>query len=421
MRDGLVAAPAGRLATRSTSAPSSTRSAACPTSIVARPRSSSWARRRRSSARRDRPARGVGARRGAGAPPALVRQRRRGARRPARLGVRRRRPRADARRLPDRVEQDPPAHAAPPGWPPDDGASPRGVRGGARRRAPTTGRAWPTAGASSFEERLQAIARRGASRCACACSAAPQVGYQRMTRRWWAPVRARPQRARARRRAAVLRLLQHALALQPRHRAGARARGRARRPSSSAASHRGPPGGARALPRRAHRGLVGELPVLRGARLLRRRRPRAARASATRPRSRPASTHIRSQHRAARPRAGHPAGAARPRAAWTRGWARSTPSAWRRSEAVVVNIDYPLGLAAYNLLREVAVDSRRPARRLRARQGGDAQRRRRRRDDLVGHPRRALGHDVLARQRVHRRRHRARPACSARAWTTSAR
>ena len=26
------------------------------------------------------------------------------------------------------------------------------------------------------------------------------------------------------------------------------------------------------------------------------------------------------------------------------------------SEAVVVNIDYPLGLAAYNILREVAVD-----------------------------------------------------------------
>ena len=50
-----------------------------------------------------------------------------------------------------------------------------------------------------------------------------------------------------------------------------------------------------------------------------------------------------------------------------------------------------------------------PARRLRARQGGDAERRRRRRDDLLGHPRRALGLDVLARQRVLGRRHRALP------------
>ena len=76
------------------------------------------------------------------------------------------------------------------------------------------------------------------------------------------------------------------------------------------------------------------------------------------------------------------------------------PEALAHSEAVVVNIDYPLGLGAYNILREVAVSSAGAARRLRAGQGGDAERRRRRRDDLERRPRRALGLDLLARQRL---------------------
>ena len=50
-------------------------------------------------------------------------------------------------------------------------------------------------------------------------------------------------------------------------------------------------------------------------------------------------------------------------------WRSSTPErldprlgdvdaeALAESDAVIVNIDYPLGLAAYNILREVAVDS----------------------------------------------------------------
>ena len=80
-----------------------------------------------------------------------------------------------------------------------------------------------------------------------------------------------------------------------------------------------------------------------------------------------------------------------------------------RCPAVIVNIEYPLGLAAYNILREIAEDARHAARRLHPRQGGDAERRRRRRDDLERHPRRALGLDVLARQRVLGRRHRAVP------------
>ena len=102
----------------------------------------------------------LGRGRGAGAAAALVRQRRRGARGAARVGVRRRRPRPDARRLPDRVEQDPPAHAG------RRLAAARGRRRPrrARRRSaarPTTGRGWPTPGATRFEERMQAIAERG--------------------------------------------------------------------------------------------------------------------------------------------------------------------------------------------------------------------------------------------------------------------
>ena len=55
------------------------------------------------------------------------------------------------------------------------------------------------------------------------------------------------------------------------------------------------------------------------------------------------------------------------------------------------------------------------ARRVRARQGGDAERRRGRRDALDRRPRRALGLDLLARQRVQRGRHRAGPALRQRA------
>ena len=114
--------------------------------------------------------------------------------------------------------------------------------------------------------------------------------------------------------------------------------------------------GARALPRRPHRGLVGELPVLRRPRLLRCRRPRAA---AQAPRGRGRGRRRRTSAR-------------RPRCACRAQvipLARLDPARLdprlgsvdaerlARSEAVIVNIDYPLGLAAYNILREVAVDS----------------------------------------------------------------
>ena len=81
-----------------------------------------------------------------------------------------------------------------------------------------------------------------------------------------------------------------------------------------------------------------------------------------------------------------------------------------RSNAVVVNVEYPLGLAAYNILRELTVSTDVVRGVVRARQGGDPECRRRRRADLRRHPRRALGLDLLARQRVLVRRHRAVPA-----------
>ena len=125
-------------------------------------------------------------------------------------------------------------------------------------------------------------------------------------------------------------------------------------------------------------------------------------------------------HRAARLRAGHRARLARPALARPaarrprRGAARPLPGGDRQHRVP----------ARPRRVQHPARDhrgARHAARRLHPRQGGDAQRRRRRRDDLVGHPRRALGLDLLARQRVLRRRHRALPDVRLRAWTTSAR
>ena len=140
---------------------------------IVRARRSSWARRRRVfAARGHRAARGVGRRRGAGAPAALVRRRRRGAGRPARLGVRRRRPRADARRLPDRVEQDPPAHAAPPAGRRRDGPTPEACAAALGGAADDWARLRRRVGRRASRTHLQRDRRRAASRCACACSAA---------------------------------------------------------------------------------------------------------------------------------------------------------------------------------------------------------------------------------------------------------
>jgi uncharacterized protein DUF6909 len=74
------------------------------------------------------------------------------------------------------------------GWPPDGGATPEGCAvalGGAADDWARLASAW----GDGFEERLQTIADAGKS-MRIRMLGGTQVGYQRMTRRWWAPVRA---------------------------------------------------------------------------------------------------------------------------------------------------------------------------------------------------------------------------------------
>ena len=312
-------------ATRSTSAPSSTRSGACPrrivrTKIVVMGQEAALFRRA-----------GIGpleewdAVEAPGAPAALVRQRRRGARRPAGLGVGRRRPRADARRLPDRVEQDPPAHggrrlaagdgltaeacAAALGGAPDDWARLADALGRALRGAPAGDR-------RRGQVDARAHARRHPGRLPAHDAAL--VG------------------ARARR------------AQQAHGSATRRCTSSPPTPTRSPTSSPGWRASARSelvafVERGHHEDLQEELARFRDGRTdgawenflyfvardffdaggteLRRK-------SATRPRSRRASSTS-----ARRPRCGSPPRSSRWRAwtrrAWTRGWAASTPSAWR--------------------------------------------------------------------------------------------
>jgi hypothetical protein len=74
------------------------------------------------------------------------------------------------------------------GWPPDEGATPEGCAvalGGAADDWARLADAW----GETFEERLQTIADEGRS-MRIRMLGGTQVGYQRMTRRWWFPVRA---------------------------------------------------------------------------------------------------------------------------------------------------------------------------------------------------------------------------------------
>jgi len=74
------------------------------------------------------------------------------------------------------------------GWPPDEGATPEACAialGGAADDWARLADAW----GDGFEERLQAIADESRS-MRVRMLGGTQVGYQRMTRRWWAPVRA---------------------------------------------------------------------------------------------------------------------------------------------------------------------------------------------------------------------------------------
>ena len=294
------------------------------------------------------------------------------------------------------------------GWPPDERAHAGGVL---RRRSaarPTTGRACATPGATRFDERLRLIAerrmnaarahaRRHAGRLRAHDAALVAAGARQLAEQGLGDA---PD---------LLRQLQHPQPGEHRHRHRARARGRAGRVRRDAARGRHPARGAGGASARA-------APRARG------------RTSSTSSR---ASTSTRTGRRAAR-RGGAPrqeSGVAHlPSRTALRVPAQIIPlaklhperldprlgevdaEALAASDAVIVNIDYPLGVAAYNILREVAVSTRGAARRVRARQGGDAQRGRRRRDALERRPRRALGLDLLARQRVRSGRPDGRPA-----------
>ena len=139
------------------------------------------------------------------------------ARRAARQRVRRRRPGADARRLPDRVEQDPraparrrlAARAATPT--PEECAA---ALGGAPDDWARLRDAW----GERFDERMRLIAERRMT-LRVRMLGGTQVGYARMTRRWWTPVHADARRRRPGRRADVLRQLEHPQPGQHRHRA----------------------------------------------------------------------------------------------------------------------------------------------------------------------------------------------------------
>ena len=217
----------------------------------------------RLQARRHRPDRGLGAARGAGAPAALVPRRPRDAPRAARLRLRPRRPDPDARRVPDRVEQDArqDAHRRAPRRRPGTG----GVRRRARRL-----RGGLVAPAQCVGRPLRRAAR-GRRRPAAQPARADARRQRRRLRAHDAPLvapgPADAAGARARGAPDLLRLLQRPLDRQPRHRHRPRARegdrrvGRQlRRPRSRAR--------ARALPLGRGGGVVGELPLLRRARVL---------------------------------------------------------------------------------------------------------------------------------------------------------
>ncbi len=264
-----------------------------------------------------------------------------------------------------------------------------------------------------FFERLRMIAERRMS-LRVRMLGGTQVGYARMTRRWWLPVQNELDGTGARRRAHVLRQLEHAQPRQHRHRHGARARGAADRVRREPARGRHPARGAGRVPRGPSRGLVGQLPLLRRATVLRHARrggsPGPARVRGAQRRRR---TCPHARRCACPPRSSRCAKLLPDRLDPRLGDVDAEVLA--ESDAVIVNIDYPLGVAAYNILREVAISTGRAARRLRPRQGGHAERRRRRRDALERRPRRALGLDLLARQRVRRRGPDGRPALRHRA------
>ena len=263
--------------------------------------------------------RGVGRRRGAGAPPPLVR-------RPpghdggaAGLHVGPRRPDPDARRLPGGVEQAPRAAARrrPAGRRRARPAAYAEAYGGAAEDWIRIREAWGTSPRSSTRSPTRRLNLR------IRMLGGSQAGYARMTRRWWAPVR----RAWTSRASATARSTSSpptrtrwSTSSPPTARAG---RGRDRR-LRRGARPRLPARGARALPRGPRRGLVGELPLLRRAAVWealpedgpeweRRRRPSTRSASRTSPAAPRCASPRRSSRSTSSTRRGSTRGSARRR------------------------------------------------------------------------------------------------------------
>jgi Family of unknown function (DUF6909) len=238
------------------------------------------------------------------------------------------------------------------GWPPDEGATPEGCAvalGGAGDDWARLADAW----GETFEERLQTIADESKS-MRIRMLGGTQVGYQRMTRRWWSPVRAE--------------MNSQALGDAPLYFASSNTHslsnlvtGLAREREDELIAF---------VEREGAQDLREELARFReaategswenflyfvardffdaGGAELRAKRHEAEVAAGV--------EHIRSKTALRVPAQVIPLAKLEP--------ARIDPRVGAvdaerlaRSEAVIVNTDYPLGLAAYNLLREVAVDS----------------------------------------------------------------
>ena len=179
------------------------------------------------------------------------------------------------------------------------------------------------------------------------------VGYARMTRRWWAPVRATmAERAWTDRPMYFVSSNPHSMANL--------VSGTARRREAEMLDWVRDGGGRRTCAPSSrpsggpHGGLVGELPLLLRARTT----SRPHRGELKEQRSEEERAVGITPHLLARPRCACPRRSSRStgstRGGWTRGWADvDADSASPAPRRVIVNIEYPLGLAAYNILREI--------------------------------------------------------------------
>jgi hypothetical protein len=238
------------------------------------------------------------------------------------------------------------------GWPPDEGATPEGCAvalGGAADDWARLADAW----GETFEERLQTIADDSKS-MRIRMLGGTQVGYQRMTRRWWSPVRAE--------------MNSQALGDAPlyfvssnTHSLSNLVTGLAREREDELVAfveREGAPDLREELARFREAATEGSWEnfmyfVARdffdaGGPELRQRRHEAEVAAGV--------EHIRSKTALRVPAQVIPLAKLQPGRLDPRLGAVDAER-MARSEAVIVNTDYPLGLAAYNLLREVAVDS----------------------------------------------------------------